>query len=234
MSEEMNKQETMDDYANEINASFDTFRDADMDIWDKLAQMKEEKTPFEVTIEGIVKGGAVAEVEGIRAFIPVSKLSLSYVEDPEVFLKKTLMVRVFDVDETEKNLILSARELLMEERDAKRRAKADAVEVGSVLEGTVETLQPYGAFIALGDGVSGLVHISQISQKRIKSPKDVLSVGDTVTVKVLKNEDGKISLSMKALQEAPEEEEEEIHVDLPEVEELTTTLGSLFKNIKLD
>ena len=144
------------------------------------------------------------------------------------------MVRVFDVDETEKNLILSARELLMEERDAKRRAKADAVEVGSVLEGTVETLQPYGAFIALGDGVSGLVHISQISQKRIKSPKDVLSVGDTVTVKVLKNEDGKISLSMKALQEAPEEEEEEIHVDLPEVEELTTTLGSLFKNIKLD
>ena len=77
--------------------------------------------------------------------------------------------------------------------------------MGTVLEGTVETLQNYGAFVDLGDGISGLVHVSQISQKRIKSPKAVLSVGDKVNVKVIKNEDGKISLSMKALQEVPEE-----------------------------
>ena len=98
MSEEIKKQETMDDFAQEIEASFNNFRDSDMEIWDKLEQMKEDKEAFEVTIEGIVKGGAIAYVEGIRAFIPVSKLSLEYVKEPEEFLKKTLMVRVFEVD----------------------------------------------------------------------------------------------------------------------------------------
>ena len=173
-------------------------------------------------------------MEGIRAFIPVSKLSLQYVEDSEEFLKKTLTVRVFDVNEEENNLVLSAREVLREKRDAEKREKIADIKVGTVLDGTVETLQNYGAFVDLGDGISGLVHVSQISQKRIKSPKAVLSVGDKVTVKVIKNEDGKISLSMKALQEVPEEKDEFEDIEIPKSEELTTTLGSLFKNIKLD
>ncbi len=78
------------------------------------------------------------------------------------------------------------------------------------------------------------MHISQISEKRIKHPKAVLSVGDTVTAKVIKNEDGKISLSMKALIEVPEGKEEEPDYELPESEEISTSLGSLFKNLKLD
>lgn len=234
MAEEMKNQETMDDFAKEIDASFKSFRDADMDIWEKLEKMKEDKTEFDVTIEGIVKGGAIAYVEGIRAFIPVSKLSLQYVEDPEEFLKKTLTVRVFDVSEEDNNLVLSAREVLREKRDAEKREKTAEIKVGAVLDGTVETLQNYGAFVDLGDGISGLVHVSQISQKRIKSPKAVLSVGDKVTVKVIKNEDGKISLSMKALQEVPEEKDTFEDIEIPKGEELTTTLGSLFKNIKLD
>ena len=143
MSEEIKKQETMDDFAQEIEASFSNFRDADMEIWDKLEQMKEDKEAFEVTIEGIVKGGAIAYVEGIRAFIPVSKLSLEYVKEPEEFLKKTLMVRVFEVDEAENRLVLSARELLKEQADAEKLAKTQQIAVGSVLEGTVESLQTY-------------------------------------------------------------------------------------------
>ena len=142
---------------------------------------------------------------------------------------------MFEVDESENRLILSARELLKEKADAEKQAKQNRIQVGSVMEGTVESLQTYGAFIDLGDGISGLVHVSQISQKRIKSPKAVLSIGDKVTVKVIKNEDGKLSLSMKALMEVPEEKEEEnIDYDLPQAEELTTSLGSLFKNMKLD
>jgi small subunit ribosomal protein S1 len=105
--------------------------------------------------------------------------------------------------------------------------------VGSIVEGTVESLQTYGAFIDLGDGISGLVHVSQISEKRIKSPKAVLSIGDTVKAKVIKNEDGKISLSMKVLNEIAEEKEEEPDYELPESEEISTSLGSLFKNLKL-
>lgn len=233
MSEEMKKQETMEDYMKEIDASFSDFRDDDMLIWDKLEQMKEGKTEFEVSVEGIVKGGAIAYVDGIRAFIPVSKLALNYVENPEDFLKKTITVRVFEVDEQENRLVLSAKELLKEKADAEKRSKINAIQVGSIVEGTVESLQTYGAFIDLGDGVSGLVHVSQISEKRIKSPKAVLSIGDTVKAKVIKNEDGKISLSMKALNEITEEKEEEPDYELPESEEISTSLGSLFKNLKL-
>lgn len=233
MSEEMKKQETMEDFMDEINASFSDFRDDDMLIWDKLEQMKEDKTEFEVTVEGIVKGGVIAYVEGIRAFIPVSKLALTYVEDPEDYLKKTLTVRVFEVDEQENRLILSAREILKEKADAEKLEKINNIQVGSIVEGKVESLQTYGAFVDLGDGISGLVHISQISEKRIKSPKAVLNIGDTVTAKVIKNEDGKISLSMKALIEIPEEKDEEPDYKLPESEEISTSLGSLFKNLKL-
>ena len=233
MSEETKKQETMEDFMEEINASFSNFRDDDMLIWDKLVQMQEDKTEFEVTVEGIVKGGVIAYVEGIRAFIPVSKLALHYVENPEDYLKKTLMVRVIEADEQENRLILSAKEILKEKADAEKLDKINDIKVGSIVEGKVDSLQTYGAFIDLGDGLSGLVHISQISDKRIKSPKAVLNIGDTVTAKVIKNEDGKISLSMKALIEIPEEKEEEPDYELPESEEISTSLGSLFKNLKL-
>lgn len=234
MSEETKKQETMEDYMTEINASFSDFRDDDMLIWDKLAQMKEDKTDFEVTVEGIVKGGVIAYVEGIRAFIPVSQLDLHYVENPEDYLKKTLTVRVLELDEQKNRLVLSAKEVLKDKAQAEKLEKIQNIKVGSIVEGTVESLQTYGAFIDLGDHISGLVHISQISEKRIKSPKAVLSIGDSVKAKVIKNEDGKISLSMKALAEPQEEKSEEPDFELPKSEDISTSLGSLLKNLKID
>ena len=234
MSEETKKQETMEDYMTEINASFSDFRDDDMLIWDKLAQMKEDKTDFEVTVEGIVKGGVIAYVEGILAFIPVSQLDLHYVENPEDYLKKTLTVRVLELDEQENRLVLSAKEVLKDKAQAEKLEKIQNIKVGSIVEGTVESLQTYGAFIDLGDHISGLVHISQISEKRIKSPKAVLSIGDSVKAKVIKNEDGKISLSMKALAEPQEEKTEEPDFELPKSEDISTSLGSLLKNLKID
>ena len=143
------------------------------------------------------------------------------------------MNEVFDVEEEDNRLILSARELLREKAEEERRAKVSNVEVGLVTEGTVESLQPYGAFVNLGNGLSGLVHISQISEKRIKHPSAVLAVGDKVKVKVIAVKDGKLSLSMKALQDVAAQEIEEEVYELPETEEATTTLGSLFANIKL-
>ena len=101
------------------------------------------------------------------------------------------------------------------------------------MEGKVESLQSYGAFIDLGDGMSGLVHVSQISDKRIKHPSAVLAVGDPVTVKVIAIKDGKLSLSMKALMEPAAEEVPEDHVEIPKSEAIGTTLGDLFKNLKL-
>lgn len=203
----------------------------DILAWDKLLQLKTDGTALDVKIKEVVNAGVIAYVEGIRGFIPASKLSLSYVENLEEYLNKTIRVQVFEVKKDENRLLLSARELLRAREAVEKKARISNVEVGLVTEGTVESLKPYGAFITLSNGLSGLVHVSQISQKRIKSPDAVLSVGDKVKVKVIAIKDGKLSLSMKTLEEAEEIEEEVI--ELPESEELTTTLGSLFKNLKL-
>ena len=181
-----------------------------------------------------MKSGVIAYVEGVRGFIPASKLSLNYVEDLEEFLNKPIQVRVFEVDEEKNRLILSAREILQEKAREERKAKISNVQVGLVTEGVVESLQPYGAFVNLGDGLSGLVHISQISEKRIKDCSQVLAVGDKVKVKVIAIKEGKLSLSMKALSDVAAKEIEEEVFELPKAGEATTSLGSLFANIKLD
>ena len=169
--------------------------------WEKLNEYKEEETILSVKIAGIVPSGVVAYVEGIRGFIPASQLALSYVEATEEWLGKTVDVRVIDVDEAKKKLVLSAKVILKEKEQEEHNHKIAMLVPGSILEGTVENLMPYGAFIDLGDGISGLVHISQISQKRIGKPSEVLKEGQKVKVKVLNTNDNKVSLSMKALEE---------------------------------
>lgn len=204
--------ETMKDFEKELNASFDKFSEGSMVgfdndeafAWDKVSEYAEEGAVLTVTIDGVVKSGVIAYVEGLRGFIPASQLSLSYVEDLNDWLKKEVEAKIIEVDPEGKRLVLSCKALLLEKTREEKEKRIGAIAVGSVLEGKVDSLQTYGAFIDLGDGISGLVHISQISQKRIKKPSEVLNVGDTVTVKVLKVENGKIGLSMKALEEAIE------------------------------
>ena len=203
----------------------------DANPWNLVKSYMENKTVLPVKVEGIVNGGAIAMVEGIRGFIPASKLSLSYIEDLESYLLKDIEVRVIDADQAENRLVLSAREILKEKEKKEKEDRIANVKIGTVLTGTVETLQNYGSFIRLPDGLSGLVHVSQISQKRIKLPKDVLSVGDEVNVKIIGVKDGKISLSMKALEEVKEEPVEKVVI--PKSENIGTSLGDLFKDIQL-
>ena len=206
----------------------------DVLAWDKLKEYQEQETELEVKVAGIVPSGVVAYVEGIRGFIPASQMGLSYVEVDDSWLGKTLKVRVLTVEEDKKKLVMSARVLLKEQEEEEHNHKISMLVPGTVLEGTVETLMPYGAFVNLGDGLSGLVHISQISQKRISKPSQVLTVGQKVKVKILNTNDHKISLSMRAL------EEEIAEVDKVEVEEYvsneqaSTSLSSLLANLKLD
>lgn len=208
---------------------------AEVLAWDKLAELQKSGESLDVVVKGIVNGGAIAYVEGIRGFIPASKLALSYVEDTEEYLNKPLIVQVIDVDKAKKRLVLSAKELLREKADEDCRNKISNIEVGFVTEGTVESLQPYGAFVDLGNGISGLVHISQICEKRIKKPSEAVNVGDKVKVKVIAIKDGKLSLSIKEASDLMAKEVEEEIFELPESdEEATTSLGSLFANIKLD
>ena len=207
----------------------------DVLAWDKLKELKESGEVLDVVVKGAVNGGAVAYVEGVRGFIPASKLALNYVEDTNEYLNKRIQVQVIDVHKEDKKLILSAKEILRKKADEERKNKISNVEVGLVTEGVVESLQTYGAFVNLGNGLSGLVHISQICEKRIKKPSEVLAVGDKVKVKVTAVKDGKLSLSIKEASDMIAKEIEEETVELPDSgEQATTSLGSLFANIKLN
>ena len=203
--------------------------------WEEFANMLENKTETEVKVVEAVKGGVVAYLNHVRAFIPASHLALDYVEDLTTFKGKTVPVRVITADADKKRLVLSSREVLKARRDAEKAEMVSNIKPGLVTEGTVQSLQSYGAFVSLGAGVDGLVHISQISNtKRLKHPSEELEVGQKVKVKVTAVKDGKISLSMKALDDTAPKPVEEERVTLPKSEELTTNLGSLLKGIKLD
>lgn len=202
--------------------------------WDVLTGYLEEKKAVTVKVNEVVNAGVVAYLEGIRGFIPASHLALSYVENLDEYKGKMLEVRVITVDQEKEKLVMSAREILREKEKEAHDHKVAMIVPGTVMEGTVESLQPYGAFVDLKDGLSGLVHISQISQRRIKKPSEVLKVGDKVKVKILNTNDGKISLSMKALEEMQVDEVEKVDVkQYGNSESLGTSLGDLFAKLNI-
>ena len=206
--------------------------------WDAFEKMMEDKVVFTVPIDESVKAGVVTSLKGVRAFIPASQLSTSYVEDTSEWIGKEIDVVIITADREKQRLVLSGREAAKIKRSQERKARIEALSVGTVIEGKVETVKPYGVFVDLGNGISGLVHISQMSTKRIATPEEVCKEGDVVKVKIIKVKDGKISLSMKALEEAPASADEDD--DIPALssvvshEQATTNLGDLLKGIKLD
>ena len=242
-------EETMKDFEKEIAESFKSkkqLEDADAGKWEKFAKMLEDSEKFTVTVAEAVKGGVVAMVEEVRGFIPASHLSTQHVENLEDFVNKELEVLLVTVDPEKKRLVMSHRELEKASRKSGKAEKLASINVGDVLTGKVESLKDYGAFIDLGDGVSGLLHVSQISYKRVKTPADVLKEGQEVEVKVVGKDNGKISLSMKALQEAPAGYEEKAPREgrpgredpsdgfkYEEKGKAVTSLGDLLKGIKL-
>ena len=202
--------------------------------WERLEQLLKDQSNITVKISEAVKSGVVGYVEGIRGFIPASKLDTSYVENLEDWLGRELSVQVVTADREAKKLVLSARELAYAKEMEERQRKIAACEVGAVSEGVVETIQNYGAFVKLDNGATGLLHVSQISDKRIKSPAAVLSEGQRITVKIIAVKDGKLSLSMKALLDVAEPEDTEEHVEYVEEGQAATSLGALLKGIKLN
>ena len=199
--------------------------------WDKIKEIADSDSYVDVKVSEAVKSGCVAFLEGIRGFIPASKLDLQFVEEDKLseYVGKTLKVKVITADKDANKLVLSAREYLKEQADAKRAEMISNVEVGLVTEGVVESLQNYGAFVNLGNGMTGLVHISQICNQRIAHPSSVLKVGQKVKVKVIAIKDGKLSLSMKALEEIAATEITEEKIEFESDGDATTSLGDLLK-----
>lgn len=249
-------QESMADYAAELEASLSKGEPTSDPVWARFEELLNSREPIKVTIDSAVKGGVVAFVDGVRAFIPASKLANGYVENLEEYKGKEVEAMVITAEEAGKKLVLSVRDVLRkksaEAKAARAAILAECVE-GAVMEGTVDSLMDYGAFIKLDNGASGLLHVSQISYKRVEKPADVLNKGDRITVKIIGVKDGKISLSKKALEEAParkeraprerregddrprrDRREKEEVFNYKETGKASTSVGDLLKGLKLD
>lgn len=208
---------------------------ADILSWDKLKQYMEDKTIQTVKISQTVNGGVITYLEGIRAFLPASQLSIAYVEDLEGWVGKTVDAIIITVDKEKNKLVLSAKEVEKDKVAEDKNNKINKLQKGLVTTGVIEKTTSYGAFVNIGDGLSGLVHISQICGKHIKTPNEVVKEGQEVNVKIIDVKDGKISLSMKAV-EAKEDIIENV-ADVPKEYHssgsVSTSLASIFANIKL-
>jgi len=209
----------------------------DLLSWDKLKELQDAGTVVTVKIAEAFPAGAITYLEGIRAFIPASKLAMTFVDDPTTFIGQTVQAMVITVNQADQKLTLSVKDVLREQEKQERNSRIARLVVGTVVTGTVEQIMPYGAFVSIGDDLSGLLHISQICAKRIKTPNEVIKIGDVVNVKIIDVKDGKVSLSMKAVEENAEvsEEVEEVAPEnyVFEDKSANTTMASLFANIKL-
>ena len=166
--------------------------------WKELDGIVEKAEPVDAEITQVVKGGLVARVMGVRAFIPASQVDLHYVKELDGYVGQTVKALPLELDIRKQRLVLSRRQVLEAEREANRAKVFENIHEGDVVEGTVKRLVDYGAFIDIG-GVDGLAHISDLSWSRVKKPADVLQEGQVLQVKVknIDPEAGRISLSVK-------------------------------------
>lgn len=195
----------MDD--GEGNVVLSTRRVEGLKNWENLVDAYNADETVEAQVVREVKGGLLATVKGINAFIPGSQVTTHYVKDLSQYVGQTLECKIINVDDRKKRLVLSSRKIQEQEQQVKIDEAWENINVDETIKGTVQRLTDFGAFVDLG-GVDGLIHISDISWKRIKHPSDVLNVGDEVEVIVLRanKERNRISLGLKQLTKKPFDE----------------------------
>ncbi|ASJ53401.1 MULTISPECIES: 30S ribosomal protein S1 [Brevibacillus] len=171
--------------------------------WSDLEQKMQAGEIIEATVKEVVKGGLVVDV-GVRGFIPASMVERHFVEDFSDYKGKTLALKVVEMDKEKNKVILSHKAVLEDEAKVQKQSIMDKIQVGQVLEGTVQRMTDFGVFVDIG-GVDGLVHVSELAWNRVDKPSDVVKEGDKVQVKVLKidRENERIGLSIKETQAGP-------------------------------
>ena len=184
-----------------------------------LEEYYENEDIIEGKVKKIVKGGLILNVEEIDAFMPASLISVNFVKDMNVYQDKTLKAKIIDFDKRKRRVILSRKAIEKEELKEKREELWKTLEIGETVEGEVQRLTDFGAFVDIG-GVDGLIHISDLSWNRVKHPSDILSPGDKVDVKILDldEERSRISLGLKQTQAKPWDEFEK-NVELDDIVE---------------
>jgi small subunit ribosomal protein S1 len=178
--------------------------------WERVKQAYENSEIVEGKLVRKVKGGAIVDLFSVNAFLPTSQIDLYLVKDPDRVLKEPIRLRVISLSERNKNIIVSRRAVIEEERQKKREKVLETLESGEVKEGVVKNITDFGAFIEI-DGVDGLLHITDMSWGRVSHPSQVLSVGETVKVVILDvdRENERLSLGLKQMTPNPWENIEE-------------------------
>lgn len=171
-----------------------------LESWSHLERAYESKETIRGVIVGRVKGGFTVEISKVRAFLPGSLVDVKPIRDPESFEGKEFEFKVIKVDPKRNNIVVSRRAVLEAESNVERAAVLEHINEGDEIKGIVKNLTDYGAFIDLG-GVDGLLHITDMSWKRIKHPSEILTIGDEIKVKVLKidRDNVRVSLGLKQL-----------------------------------
>lgn len=174
-----------------------------IEAWAELAQAQEDKTSVRALILGKVKGGFTVDIKGIRAFLPGSLIDVRPMKD-HALEGSEIELKVIKLDQKRNNVVVSRRAVIESENTAEKEALLNTLEEGSIVQGTVKNLTHYGAFVDLG-GIDGLLHITDITWKRVKHPQDILAVGQPLTVRVLKfdREKMRVSLGLKQLDSDP-------------------------------
>ena len=181
-------------------------RDADRVIaWRDLSDHQKEGDAVLVKVESAVKGGLRVRCGSASGFMPASQVDLSYQEDLSVFVGQELKAEIMEVDPEKKDFTCSRKRVLIKEREMAKERLFQTLKEGDRRQGKVVELRPYGAFVEIEDGVTGLLHVSDMSWSRVSHPSDVVSVGDLVEVGVTKvdPENQRISLSLKAVMDDP-------------------------------
>ena len=182
----------------EGNVVLSTKKLKEMEVWDKIEEVKERNEVVKVKVKSLTKGGLIVSYEGIQGFIPASLVSVRYKENLEEYVGQELNVVIIDVDINKRRLVFSRKAVEKQELDKKREEAWEKIKEGEIIKGTVARIVDYGAFIDLG-GVDGLVHITDLTWGRIRNPKEVLKQGEEIEVKVLSvdREKNRISLGLK-------------------------------------
>lgn len=172
-------------------------------MWDILQAKLESKETIEAKVSEVVKGGLVVDL-GVRGFVPASMVERTFVEDFSAYKGRTLRLRVKEIDREKNKVVLSQKDILDEEFEASKQNVLSTLSVGQIVEGTVQRLTQFGAFVDIG-GVDGLVHVSELAWNRVEKPSDIVKEGDQVKVQILKLDlqNKKISLSIKATLAGP-------------------------------
>jgi small subunit ribosomal protein S1 len=181
--------------------------------WSALERAFAEKIAVAGTVTAVIKGGLSVDV-GVRAFMPASRSGTRDAAELEALVGQQIDCRITKLDVTDEDVVVDRRVVLEEQARAGLASRRSALEPGATVTGTVRTIMPYGAFVEIEPGIDGLLHISDISRARIAKPDDVLSVGEQLTLRILKidPETGKISLGLKQLQPEPWETAAERYV----------------------